>query len=196
MWMFGCTSYERPNYKVIQTYDHFELRHYPAHIVAETQVNASFDKAGNKAFRRLAGFISGANSKQQKIAMTAPVNQQASEGETIAMTAPVNQINIAKDKYMIEFIMPQKYTMETIPQPTNPKVKIRQIPAKIMAVRKYKGSWSQVKYNKNKEMLLTNVQQAKLEANGNPIFARYNSPFTIWFLRENEVLVEIKNAAR
>ena len=114
--MFGCSSYERLNYDVVKVYDNFEIRRYKSHIVAETEVEGDFNNAGNKSWPYLFGYISGKNSQNAKIAMTVPVHQE-NAGEKIAMTTPVTQKKKANGKYNFSFVMPAKYTMETIPQP-------------------------------------------------------------------------------
>jgi hypothetical protein len=118
-------------------------------------------------------------------------------GEKIQMTAPVVQAPQGKDQgsYIFSFIMPSKYTLETLPEPEDPRIKLRQVKAKLLAARTYSGTWSEQRYRDNEAALLEAVKAAGLTAVGEPIFARYNSPFTLWFLRRNEVLLEV-NAER
>lgn len=131
-------AYEEPEYKVIKEYDEFEIREYSPYLVAETEIDSTFEDAGNAAFRFLFDYISGNNIKKEEIEMTIPVNQSKSdsEGEEIEMTTPVNQsakLN-ADGKYVISFVMPTKYTLETIPTPKNDRVKIRKVESKTVAV--------------------------------------------------------------
>ena len=128
--------------------------------------------------------------------MTAPVNQSPTmkSGEKIKMTAPVVQTPQGKNKntYVINFIMPSKYTLETLPVPEDQRIRLRQINKRLLAARTYSGTWSEKRYKKNEAALLEAVKAAGFTAVGEPIFARYNSPFTLWFLRKNEVLVEVE----
>jgi hypothetical protein len=191
---FGATgegmAIEEAKYTVVMKEESFELRQYEPHIIAETMVEGDFDKAGNDGFRRLFKYISGENQKKQSIAMTAPVSQDASS-EKIAMTAPVSQEQTG-GQWRIAFVMPAEYTMDTLPQPVDPKVILRQSPARRMAAVTYSGSWSRARYEQHKELLEAFIQKKKLQPLGEPVLARYNSPFTLWFLRRNEVLIPVQ----
>jgi hypothetical protein len=188
-------AYEQPKYEIVKKYDGFELRRYAPYIVAETVVSGEFDDAGNKAFRILFKYISGDNLKKTEIPMTAPVNQSLATdaGEKIEMTAPVEQAPHGKDTdtYVFSFIMPSKYTLETLPSPVDPRVILRQVKSRLLAALTYSGTWSEKRYRQHEAALLEAVKNAGLITIGEPIFARYNSPFTLWFLRKNEVLVEV-----
>ena len=192
--LFGATgegmAIEEAKYIVIMKEESFELRQYERHIIAETMVEGDFDKAGNEGFRRLFKYISGENQKKQSIAMTAPVSQDAGS-EKIAMTAPVSQERTG-GQWRIAFVMPSEYTMDTLPQPVDPKVILRQTPARRMAAVTYSGSWSKARYEEHKALLEAFIQKKKLQPLGEPVLARYNSPFTLWFLRRNEVLVPVQ----
>ena len=184
---------EEPRYEVVQKFEAFELRRYAPQLLAETEVAGDFDAVGNQAFRILADFIFGNNRQQEKISMTAPVNQRPTAGEKIAMIAPVTQTPKAggHGTYVFSFVMPARYTRETLPQPVDPRVRIREAPAKLVAARRYSGVWSESRYREQESMLLQAVARARLETVGAPVYARYNSPFSLWFLRRNEVLVEV-----
>ncbi|MDA3925369.1 MAG: heme-binding protein [Kiritimatiellae bacterium] len=181
---------EEAEYKVIKAEQKFEIRDYAPHILAEILISGSLKEAGNKAFRPLFKYISGDNSKAEKVAMTAPVSQQAA-GEKIAMTAPVSQ-QATGDSWAVSFMMPASYTMETIPQPENPSVKLRLVPAHRMATIRYSGFWSEKRYNQHKQKLEEWIKANQLIPAGAPVWARYNPPFTPWFLRRNEILIPIK----
>jgi len=181
---------EEAKYTVIMREGSFELRQYEPHIVAETMVKGDYDKAGNEGFRRLFKYISGENQKKQSIAMTAPVSQDAGP-EKIAMTAPVSQEQTG-GQWRIAFVMPSEYTLDTLPQPADPKVSLRQVPSRRMAAITYSGSWSRERYEQHRALLEAFVQKKKLQTLGEPVLARYNSPFTLWFLRRNEVLVPVQ----
>jgi hypothetical protein len=183
-------AYEEAKYAVITKDGDLELRQYEPHIVAETIVDADFDKAGNEGFRRLFKYISGENQKKQSIAMTAPVSQDAGS-EKIAMTAPVSQERTG-GQWRIAFVMPAEYTLDTLPQPADPKVSLRQVPSRRMAAITYSGSWSRERYEKHRTLLEAFMLKKKLQPLGEPVLARYNSPFTLWFLRRNEVLIPVQ----
>jgi len=181
---------EEAKYTVIMKEGNYELRQYESHIVAETTVDGDFDKAGNDGFRRLFKYISGENQKKQSIAMTTPVSQEMGS-EKIAMTAPVSQEQTG-GQWRIAFVMPSEYTMDTLPQPVDPKVSLRQVPSRRMAAITYSGSWSKERYEEHKVLLEAFMQRKKLHPLSEPVLARYNSPFTLWFLRRNEVLIPVQ----
>jgi hypothetical protein len=182
-------AYEEAKYTVIMKEGNYELRQYEPHIIAETMVEGDFDKAGNEGFRRIFKYISGENQKKQSIAMTAPVSQDAGP-EKIAITAPVSQERTG-GQWRIAFVMPSEYTMDTLPQPVDPEVLLKQVPARRMAAITYSGKWSKERYEEHKALLDAFIQQRKWTPLGAPVLARYNSPFTLWFLRRNEVLVPL-----
>ncbi len=181
---------EQARYTVLREQDPFEIRRYAPQIVAETTVDAEFDKAGNVAFDRLYGYISGKNRKDTSIAMTAPVEQKAAAGE-IAMTAPVTQ-TASDQAYTVRFVMPDEYTLETLPEPADPDVRLRQIPERKMAAIRYSGTWSRKRYEQKKAELKDFIDEQDLEITGDAIFARYDPPFQLWFLRRNEVLIPVE----
>jgi hypothetical protein len=188
---FGRDAFaiEETKFKVIESEGYFELRQYSAHIVAETLVEGDFSKAGNEAFNRLAGYINGQNRSKQKIPMTAPVSQEA-DSVKIPMTAPVNQEK-AGEKWRFTFLMPAENTLETLPEPLDSRVALKKVPERLMAALKYSGSWRKSRYEDKKKQLMEWIEKKGLKQIGEPIFARYNSPFTLWFLRRNEVLIPV-----
>ena len=181
---------EKVQYAVLEKERAIEVRDYKPYLVAETLVDSDFKEAGNVAFRRLFNYISGANQTKESIAMTAPVQQQGAS-EKIAMTAPVTQ-QAAGDKYAVSFVMPAQYTLETIPQPTDPAVVVKEVPGYKGAVIRYSGTWSRKRYEAKKAALEKWMQQQGLTAAGEPIWARYDPPFQLWFLRRNEVVIPVE----
>jgi effector-binding domain-containing protein len=181
---------EEAPFTVEKTDGNFEIRRYAPQVVAETWVEGSLEEAGNLAFRRLFNYISGANRTQGKIAMTAPVSQQA-PGEKIPMTAPVGQFSVS-NQWAVTFMMPTNITLATAPEPTDPNVHLRAIPAQRMAVVRYSGTWSRKRYEANLERLRTWMTANQLQPVGEPVWARYNPPFTLWFLRRNEILLKVE----
>ena len=181
---------EKAKYKVIDKEGKFEIRQYTPQIVAETVVDSSFDEAANIAFSRLFKYISGNNRTKESIAMTSPVNQKESS-EKIKMTAPVNQQSY-EGKYIVSFLMPSKYTMETLPEPLDANVKLRTTPAYKAAVIRYSGSWGKKRYIEHRNLLKDFVKRKGLKIIGEDIFARYDPPFQLWFVRRNEVLFPVE----
>ena len=180
---------EEATYKVVEKDDGFEIRDYAPHILAETVVEGDLEQAGNKAFNRLFRYISGDNRSRDKVAMTAPVSQEPI-GEKIKMTAPVGQQRV-QEKWAVSFVMPALYTLETLPKPEDPKITLRQVPARRMAAVRYSGFWSEKNYLRYKLELESWIHERGLTIVGEPIWARYNPPFTPWFLRRNEILIPV-----
>jgi hypothetical protein len=184
---------EEPRFKVLEQDGSYELREYLPYIVAETRVEAGFEDAGSVAFQRLFRYISGNNIAQQKIAMTAPVTQ--SRGEKISMTAPVSQVADGK-AYVVAFTLPSKYTLGTAPQPLDPTVRIRAVPAKLIACWRYSGRWTSANFSENEALLRERIKSRGLTPGGDAVLARYNPPFTPWFMRRNEVLIPVAMRAK
>jgi len=180
---------EEAKYKVLEKDNRFEIRDYAPHILAETIVEGDLEEAGNKAFNRLFRYISGDNRSRKKVAMTAPVSQQPI-GEKIKMTAPVGQRRV-QEKWAVSFMMPASYTIETLPEPEDRNITLRQVPARRMASVRYSGFWSEQRYFKYKSELELWIKEKGLTIVGDPTWARYNPPFTPWFLRRNEILIPI-----
>lgn len=179
---------EEPQYVVEAKKDLYEIRNYEATLVAETTIDASFEDAGNKAFRILADYIFGNNTTQTKIEMTAPVAQVKSE--KIEMTAPVN-LSKSEKGFLVQFTMPAKYNLKNIPQPNDKRVHIREIGKRKIAVFSYSGSWSESRYQKKLAEFTAALAKDNVKTVGEPIFARFNSPFQLWFLRRNEIWLEL-----
>ena len=125
--------------------------------------------------------------------MTAPVSQ-VSTGEKIKMTAPVGQQRL-QEKWTVSFMMPSSYTLKTLPEPEDPKVTLRQVPARRIAAVRYSGFWSEQNYLRYKLELESWIKEKGFASVGDPIWARYNPPFTPWFLRRNEILIPINIVA-
>jgi len=180
---------EEVKYQVLESSGDFELRQYESSLGAETTVEGDFHEVGNEGFRRLFDYISGKNRKKQSIPMTAPVSQEASS-EKIPMTAPVNQEKVG-GAWRITFLMPSAFTMETLPEPLDSRVKLVKIPGRLTAALSYSGTWSRDHYEGKEQRLKELIRQRGLKIEGEPVFARYNPPFMPWFLRRNEVLIPV-----
>ena len=189
---FGGTvsAIEEPDYQIIDKELDFEIRHYKEYLVAEVSLNGDFSSSGGQAFRILAGYIFGDNTAKKKMNMTSPVESQSNLSEEMAMTAPVTSIADG-EKYIYRFVMEKKYSLDSLPIPNDSRIKLKKINSRFMAVKKYSGTWSEENYNQSKKELLEHLRKKDITVVGLPIFARYNAPFVPWFLRRNEVLIEI-----
>jgi hypothetical protein len=181
---------EEPSYRSILQETPFEIREYPALIAAEVTVSGERSEAASAGFRLLAGYIFGGNTRKQSIAMTAPVIQNESPNEKIAMTAPVMQ-SPDPSGWIIRFIMPASYTLDTLPTPNDPKVRLVPLPPKRLAVVRFSGLVDDNDVEQQTTVLRAFIAQQKLTAVGTPSLARYDPPWTLWFLRRNEVMLEV-----
>ena len=185
---------EEQPFDVVRRYDGFELRRYPSHVVAEVTVSLPFEQAGSQAFRSLFGYISGQNRSRTTVPMTAPVVQSAGAAQKVAMTAPVIQ-HETDGGYAVAFVLPASLTAETAPEPTDPNVRIRTVPPSLAAVTRYSGRWSQDSYERRCADLLTAIGAEGLRVVGTPRFARFDPPFKPWFLRRNEVIIDVDESS-
>jgi hypothetical protein len=167
---------DQAKYEVLKKIGKMELRRYPRLVLARV------DSYGDSGFTLLFRFITGNNRQKSDISMTAPV-----VSENIAMTAPV-----LSETGSLAFIMPEGFTLETTPEPLDSRVKIVEIPERVIAVLRFSGSWSSSMFEKKSEELLAEIENAGLKVAGQVFSMRYNGPFTPWFLRRNEVAVEVE----
>jgi len=171
-----------------------EIRVYEPQIRATVQVNGSMRQAGNAGFRPLAGYIFGDNqargaSGSAEIAMTSPVTQQRSQ--EIAMTSPVTQSRSGGGDWQVSFIMPPEWTMETLPEPNDPRVSLQAVPARRMAVIRFSGGASDARFGRKANELAAWLAGNGIEAIGEPVYARYDPPWVPTPFRRNEIMVEI-----
>lgn len=188
---------EETSYTVLSQVEDFELRRYDEQLVAQTWVSGDQDTASRQGFKILADYIFGNNTapsgESSKISMTAPVTMQSDNlngqaSQKIAMTAPVS-MQQNNGKWRVQFTMPSQYTMQTLPKPNNPDVKIVQVPAQTYGVIKFSGLAGSKKVAKKTETLKSWMQTQKLVITGTPELARYNPPWTLPFMRRNEVMM-------
>lgn len=181
---------EEPAFTSVLKDGTFEVRDYPALVVAEVTVSGKQKEAANKGFRLLAGYIFGGNKSRHSIAMTAPVAQQPTS-EKIAMTAPVTQIQNAGE-WTVRFTMPSTYTLDTLPEPNDPKVQLRRLPPERFAVLGFSGLARPSDLDAKSAELLAAIKSRDLRAIGPVSLAQYNPPWTLWFMRRNEVMVPVE----
>lgn len=168
-----ANAIEEPAYSVVESWDEsaIEIRHYEPRVLAVTEMNAG----GNSGFRVLAGYIFGGNAAEQEIAMTAPVQS----------TMPgVNGAQMA-------FVLPAEYEMAELPAPDDARVKFREEPAYDAAVIRFSGRATDTRANEHWTLLTNFLQAQQIEATGRPTLNQYNPPWTLPFMRRNEIIVPI-----
>ena len=165
---------EEPEYDILAIAANYEIREYEPYVVAEVDVGGR--SADSQGFRTLAGFIFGHNQSSEKMQMTAPVESREADGG--------HQTTYA-------FVMESKYTMDTLPAPNNEKIRIREKPARVVAATRFSGRWTDANVSEHKRQLMQDLAADGIQPLGKIELARYNSPFTPWFLRRNELIVPI-----
>lgn len=181
---------DEPTYTVLQTNDVFEVRQYTPYLVSEVVVPGPVNEAGSQGFNLLGGYIFGKNKGERKLDMTAPVTQQAAPPVKLEMTAPVTQA-VTSGGFLVQFVMPKGYTLATLPEPLDARVKLREVPGSRVAVIRFSGSWSQSTYEEHLQTLRSALAAAGMATTGEPVSSRYNSPFSLPFLRRNEIWLNL-----
>ena len=179
---------EKPDYKVIQSEQNIEIRQYEPMIIAEVEVDGKREGAIGDGFRLIADYIFGNNTVKRDIAMTAPVQQQ--ESQKIAMTAPVQQQSTGKS-WRMSFVMPSKYSMDSLPVPNNNRVRLKEILTKKFVVIEFSGTNSNENVTEHENQLMNYIEENQIKINDSPKYAFYNPPWSLPFLRRNEVMIEI-----
>ena len=188
--VFGIRSAEEPHYQVLNDYGHIQIRLYPSLVVAETGINDDYKNSSNQGFQRLAGYIFGNNKKQLKMAMVAPVVQEQ-KAESLAMTAPVIQQK-SGSLWLMAFVLPKDYSVSTAPIPLDSTVIIKDIPEKKVAVIRYSAFLSEQAIENKSEELKNWLTQQRQKAISPARSAAYDPPWTLPFLRRNEVHIDIE----
>ena len=153
-------------------------------------VRGSFDESGREAFRLLAGYIFGGNEADTRMQMTAPVESTPQSDEAAVRFADATR---GEDGWWVyAFVMEKRYTADTLPEPDDGRIRIVERPERIVAVRTFSGTWSDSNVVENERALISALDAAGIETEGSPVFARYDAPFTLWFMRRNEVMLQIR----
>jgi hypothetical protein len=197
VFMGGAMANEEPRYEVIKKDNDFEVRRYQPMIIAEVLVTGTLSEASNKGFRQIADFIFGNNEdpvkkQSEKIAMTAPVTMEADTSSKIAMTAPVTMEGTG-GAWKMAFVMPSKFTMDTLPKPKNTNIIIKQIPSQQLAVVTFSGWVDEEKLAAQTTRLNEWIAKNGLKSSGSVQLSRYNPPWTLPFWRRNEIWVRLDN---
>lgn len=175
-WPFQHSMVEHAKYDVVRRLDKAEIRQYPRLVIAKVE------GLGDGGFDILYRFITGQNRQKSKVQMTAPVIS-----EKIKMTAPV-----LSDASSLAFVMPESYTLETTPDPVDGRVKVLQLPERFVAALRFSGRWSEKAFEARSRQLLEELARNGVRTKGAVFTMLYNPPFTPWFMRRNEVAVEIE----
>ena len=189
---------EEPKFFIIEKSEPFELRDYAPQLIAEVKVEGDLDTASSQGFRLIAAFIFGKNQVSEKISMTTPVGIEATQSTKIAMTVQVG-IEPSKDsatgvnQWVFSFVMPSEYTMATLPKPLNPLVTIRELPAQKRAAIIFSGFNSEAKVLEKTKALEEWIKSKQWQTIGVPQFARYNPPWSLPFMRRNEILITVRD---
>ena len=181
---------EEPTFQIVLREGAFDIRDYPALVVAEVTVSGDQKEAASKGFRLLAGYIFGGNKRRQSIAMKAPVSQERTS-EKIAMTAPVIQTS-SDGAWVVRFVMPSSYSLETLPEPNDPNVKLRTVAPARLAVIRFSGLASKASVEAKTASLVDFAKTHHVLTIGHASLAQYNPPWTLWFMRRNEVMIQLE----
>ena len=122
--------------------------------------------------------------------MTAPVSQARSE--KIEMTAPVSQARSSDGTWLVSFVMPKRYTLESLPVPNDPSVYFKSVPARKVLVVRFSGRWTDANFKAHENALLTALAGSGMQAIGSPWSARYDPPFMPGFMRRNEIMIQVR----
>ena len=188
LWGPIVSNVEQARYDIVESHGEIEIRDYAPMIVAEVSVPGDRETAISDGFRKIADYIFGNNISSQKVAMTAPVIQQPSE--KIAMTAPVTQYG-GGGYWRVRFVMPSSHTMESLPKPNSPDVVLKEVAGKRFAVIRFSGRAKTKSLEERTKDLQAFIKNKQLQAISEPTYAFFNPPWTLPFLRRNEVMIEI-----
>lgn len=200
VWSAGTYLYEkhleRPSYSVLERQRGYEVRMYEPYIVAETEVSGDYERASSSGFGILAEYIFGSNVTEEKMAMTAPVAMEKRQApRKISMTAPVIMQRTEEKKtesYAMSFMMPSKYTLDTLPEPNNSAIHLRRVPERKVAAIRFSLIAHKDRIEKKSAALKEALRRNGIATISEPEIARYNAPFSNPLLRRNEILIEIQ----
>jgi hypothetical protein len=184
---------EKPKYTVLKKDGKFEIREYEEQILAEVEIDGDWGSALNRGFRILAGYIFGGNKAKAKISMTAPVTEEQDyKKEKIPMTSPVIASKVSEKRHKISFMMPSKYTMDTLPEPDSDEITFRKLEKHKAAVIRFSGYFRERLLEKKSEEFKHWLQKEGIGPKSEFISAQYNPPWIPGLFRRNEIIVYIE----
>ena len=186
------STIEEPAFAIARRMGDIEVRDYAPYVAAEVLIEGTADEASTLAFPILAGYIFGRNKGARPFAKAA-VTQAAEAPAPVhfAMTAPVTQA-AAPGGFVVQFVLPRGVTLDSAPEPDDPRVRLREVPAHTVAAIRYSGFWSESNYAQHLATLTAALKAVELRWSGEPVFSRYNAPWTPWFMRRNEIWVSLR----
>jgi len=184
----SLAKYEEPEYQLIEKQGNLEVRQYKSRLAASVDVAANAD-APNTAFRILAGYIFGKNKGRTSLPMTVPVTQEVPPTK-IAMTVPVTMVE-NDGRMRMSFFMPGKYTLESLPEPEDKRITFKTLPPTQFAVIRFSGIATKASVERQSNLLRAFMKDRGIQGAGEPIKASYNAPWTLPFMRRNEVWIEV-----
>jgi hypothetical protein len=202
---FTMKDVKTPKYTVIKKLKSIEVRRYAPMVVAEVSVTGNRREAINRGFRLLADYIFGNNTvaenKNQKISMTAPVIQKSTKitmtapvlqkSTKIAMTAPVIQQQSDSMNWVVQFVMPASYQMDTLPKPNNKQVTLIQVPEHTVVAIRFSGRATESNMQRYQAKLDQYIKDNNMKVEPGPHYAFYNPPWTLPLLRRNEIMYDV-----
>ncbi len=173
----SANAIETLAYTVLAEGEAIEIRAYEPHLLASVSVGSNFENAGSQGFRPLFNYIAGNNADDMKISMTSPVIQEPDSA-----------------RWQVSFVMPGQFDLESLPEPRSDQVKLGQRPSTIMAAISYRGGWSRDLFLEHERRLFAALENMPYVACGPSKWARHDPPIMPWFMRRNEILVQVCRA--
>ena len=183
---------EEPEFKLVSEEGEFQIREYDPKIIAQVEVEGDFDEASSRGFKLLADYIFGNNlldGASKKISMTTPV-EMSPLADNLSMTSPIMDDKV-NSKWSINFVMPQEFSLDTLPKPNNFQVNIIEVPKEKYAVIVFSGLIRESSYAEKADLLINYLNENRLTQQGAIKIARYNPPWTLPFFRRNELMVRV-----
>ncbi len=194
IWGYFASRAESALYTVIEKRNGYEIREYSPHVIAQTTITGDYDQSMNSGFRIIAGYIFGGNTKKESIATTVPVTTQIDNqpaNEKIAMTVPVTT-TINGDSRIMSFVMPSKYTIDSLPTPNDSRVQLIEVASEKKAALRFSWFRTESRIERNKIKLQSILEREGITLDGPIEFAAYNGPGTPPWMNRHEILVRIK----
>lgn len=189
VFVYVVQNVEQPAYESVEIEGDFEIRDYPPMVVAEVRRPGDREQGLREGFGPLARYIFARERGGERIAMTAPVEQQAIAPDgKIAMTAPVTQSSADDGRWLVRFIMPSEFELADLPSPATEAIQLLEVPARRMVAVRFSGRTDDALIAQQESRLRSWMEARSIEPTGQPVYAYYNDPFTPGFLRRNEVL--------